>query len=155
MNEGMAIQEPPAPKEIAASDEQPVAVTIEETDTSTVRQLIQTWQTQLGYPKNWDLAGILDYKSFDTAFVARKDQATVGVVTLKDNEVVGLYVLPEERSHGYAEALLKQAATYCQERGFEKVTIDVADQRAEALVRKLMTDPAYADRFEITEAYRD
>ena len=130
-------------------------VTVTPVDVATLRRLIDQWSNQLGRPKSWDLVGILDYKPFDTAFVARKNQESVGAVTLNQNEVVGLYVVPEERRHGYAEALLKQAAVYCEQQGFPTVMIEVADTRAEALVRKLMEDPAYANRFQITEAYRD
>ncbi len=147
---------PPIPEEVASGTEQPATVVaIEQTDTATIRQLIDRWKQQLGHRDSWDLAGILDYKPFDTAFVARKDREVIGAVTLHENEIVGLYVLPKEREQGYAEALLKHAVDACVERGFERVKIAIADKRVENLINKLVADPVYTDRFETTEAYRD
>ena len=95
-----------------------------------------------GYPKRWIeiwlpiLSVSEEYISKHEVWVAVEDDRPIGFYSLEENEVGGLWVLPEFIGQGIGRELFLHALTRCNELGYDKLLIE-SDPNAVGFYEKM------------------
>lgn len=93
----------------------------------------------------------------DEAVALKVKEEIVGVATIAPKgeqmsgqpTIVALYILPKYRKTGYGKLLMTKTVERCQERGFEKIQVDVLSKRIFPIIKSL--PPESQSRLEVND----
>ncbi len=90
----------------------------------------------------WELRGVITQSApgadkADEGIIIRHGQKVAGAGLLAPDYLIGVYVLPEYRRHGYGKKLIEESIERLRQRGSKKIHMKVCDLRSLRLIDRL------------------